>query len=208
MATAIGEESFVDIDSDGRFNGTDMAFGIGDPYRDDNENGMHDAGEIFSDFNVNGTRDNATHPDYVGFNGLLCDAATAVETCSANDTLFVSNQFVIVMSASGALITDNVGGVIDISVTGIATVLVTVGDNKGNGTISQPMAGGTTVKAQTSNGIMVGVNSYTFPCSNANGPLTFPFSIERDVFPDSGVMTIVVETPSGVVSSHIIVVND
>ena len=124
MATAIGEETFVDMDSDGQFNGTDMAFGIGDPYRDDNENGMHDAGEIFSDFNVNGTRDDATHPDYVGFNGLLCDAATAVETCSANDTLFVSNQFVIVMSASGALITDNVGGVIDISVTGIATVLM------------------------------------------------------------------------------------
>jgi len=207
IATAIGEESFVDMDSDGQFNGVDQAIAIGEPFRDDNENGVHDVGEVFSDFNSNGTRDNETHPDYVGFNGLLCDAATAVETCSANDTLFVSDQAIMVMSASSATMTDNVGGVLDISL-GVGTVLVTIGDNKGNLTTPQPMPGGTSVKAVTSNGIMVGVNSYVFPCSNFDGPLTFPFSVERDVAPDNGVMTIVVETPTGQISTYIIGVND
>ena len=176
-----------------------MAIGIGEPYRDDNENGVHDAGEVFSDFNTNGTRDDATHPDYVGFNGLLCDAATAVETCSANNTLFVSDQGVIVMSATLALITDSVGG--NITVAGVATIVVTVGDNKNNGTISQPMAGGTTVQASTSNGTLVGPSSYAFPCSSVNGPLSFSFSIESDSFPSSGVMTIVVTPPSGPVTT-------
>ena len=206
IATAIGEESFVDLDSDGQFNGDDMAIGIGDPYRDDNENGIYDLGELFSDFNANGVWDDETQPDYVGFNGLLCDAATAVETCSANDTLFVSNQAVVVMSASSAIITDNVGGAL--TVAGVATIVVTVGDNKGNGTTSQPMAGGTTVKATSSNGTLVGPSSYTFPCSNFDGPLSFSFSIESDSTPDSGVMIIVVETPSGQVTTHIILVND
>ena len=133
----------------------------------------------------------------------------AVDVCSkfrTGEVSVVSDQAVIVMSASSAIITDNVGGVIN--VVGVATIVVTVGDNKGNGTISQPMAGGTTVKATTSNGTLVGPSSYTFPCSNVNGPLSFTFSIESDSFSDSGVMTVVVETPSGLVTTHIILVND
>lgn len=205
LATAIGEESFIDLDSNGQFNGNDMSIPIGEPFRDDNENGAHDGGEVFADFNSNGTYDNGAHPDYVGFNGLLCDE-NAVESCSPNDTLFVSDQNVIVMSASAAQITDSVGGVLNLA--GVATVTITVGDNKGNLTTPQPMAGGTTVKATTSNGTLAGPTTYTFPCSNFDGPLTFPFSIEADSTPDSGVLTIEVETPSGFISTHTITVND
>ena len=91
---------------------------------------------------------------------------------------------------------------------GVATVVVTIGDNKGNGTISQPMAGGTTVKATTSNGILVGPSSYTFACSNLNGPLSFSFTVASDPTPSSGVLSIVVQTPKGQVTTHIILVND
>jgi protocatechuate 3,4-dioxygenase beta subunit len=140
IATAIGEESFIDLDSNGQFNGDDMAIGIGEPYRDDNENGVHDAGEIFSDFNTNGLRDDATHMDYAGFNGLLCDPA-ATEGCSANDTLFVSSQVVLVMLASTAFISDNFGGSVDL-MGSVASITVTIGDFKGNGTMMQPMPGG------------------------------------------------------------------
>ena len=94
------------------------------------------------------------------------------------------------------------------NVAGVATVVITVGDNKGNATTSQPMAGGTTVKATTSNGSLVGPKEYTFPCSNFDGPLSFTFSVESDSTPDSGVLTVVVETPSGQVTTHIILVND
>jgi hypothetical protein len=208
IATAIGEESFIDLDSNGQFNGNDAAISIGEPYRDDNENGMHDAGETFSDFNSNGVRDDAFQADYLGFNGLLCDPAST-EGCSTNDTLFVSDQAVIVMSASGALITDNApGGVIDLTGGGVSTVIVTVGDWKGPGIISQPMAGGTTVEAQTSNGSLVGPKDYPYPCSNNNGPLSFAFSLEPDNTSDSGVMTITVETPAGFISTHFLSVID
>lgn len=204
LASAIGEESFIDADSDGIFNNSDVALNIGEPFRDDNENGIAEPanGEVFRDFNSNGVRDDANHPDYQGFNGLLCDSATA--NCSANETLFVSDDVVIVMSASGAIITDNVGGAITVPPASgsAANFTLTIGDNKGNGTTSQPMAGGTVVRVSTSNGSIVGSNSFTFPCSSNNGPLNFTFTVEGDNQSDSGIISIEVESPSGIVTTH------
>jgi hypothetical protein len=208
LATAIGEESFVDADSDGVFNNADSPLEIGEPFRDDNENGVADPAmnEIFADFNSNGLPDGPAHPDYVNFNGLLCDSMTAL--CSPNETLFVSDQGVVVMSASAALISDDVGGAVNVAGPSVASINVTVGDNKGNGSISQPMAGGTTVEAETSNGSIVGPDSYTVPCSNNNGPLVYSFSVEGDTTPSGGVMTITVTSPSGIITPHFITVTD
>ncbi len=208
LATAIGEESFVDADSDGIFNNADVSLEIGEPFRDDNENTVVDTalGEVFSDFNSNGLPDAANHPDYVNFNGLLCDSMTAL--CNPNETLFVSDSGVIVMSASAAFITDNVGGAVNVAGEAVAGINVTVGDNKGNGSISQPMAGGTTIEAETSNGSMAGPDSYTVPCSNNNGPLIYAFSVQGDANPSGGVMTITVTSPSGLITRHFISVTD
>ena len=207
IATAIGEESFVDLDSNGLFNGNDQALGIGEPFRDDNENGVHDAGEIFSDFNTNGTWDDQNQASYVGFNGLLCDPAAA-EACSDNETLFVSDQNIVVMSASAAFITDNVGGSITVTGAVAAAFTLTIGDFKGNGSILQPMAGGTEVRVETSNGTIVGPNSFTFPCSNFNGPFNITFIVQGDTTPDSGVITIQVESPSGIITAYAISFSD
>lgn len=208
LATAIGEESFVDADSDGIFNNADSPLEIGEPFRDDNENGVPDPalGEVFSDFNANGLPDAFNHPDYINFNGLLCDSMTAL--CNPNETLFVSDSGVIVMSASTALIADDAGGVINVAGPSVQTVNVTVGDNKGNGSISQPMAGGTTIEAETSNGTIAGPDSYVVPCSNNNGPLVYSFSVQGDTTPNSGVMTITVTSPSGLITRHSITVTD
>ena len=137
LATAIGEETFTDVDSNGRFNGTDFEAPIGEPYRDDNENTVYDVNEVFSDFNSNGVRDDEVQTDYLGFNGLLCDVATG--NCNPNETLFVSDDIVIVMSSSNASIFDNVGGAITVPpASGAAvTFTLTIGDNKGNGTTIQ-----------------------------------------------------------------------
>jgi len=207
IATAIGEESFIDLDSNGLFNGNDMALAIGEPFRDDNESGVHDPGEVFSDFNSNGTWDDQNHPSYVGFNGLLCDPA-ATETCSANETLFVSDNNVVVMSASAATITNNVGGSITVAGGGSQAFTVTVGDNKGNGSTPQPMAGGTVVRANTSNGSIVGIDEFTFPCINSNGPVPISFIVEGDTTSDSGTISIEVESPSGLITTHFISFND
>ena len=208
LATAIGEESFVDADSDGIFNNADSPLEIGEPFRDDNENGTIEPAlnEIFADFNSNGVRDLATDPDYVNFNGLLCDSMTAL--CSPNETLFVSDTGVIVMSASAALILDDVGGAVNVAGESVAGINVTVGDNKGNGSISQPMAGGTTIEAETSNGLIAGPDSYTVPCSNNNGPLIYAFSVQGDSTPSGGVMTITVTSPSGLITRRFISVTD
>ena len=220
MATAIGEESFTDIDSNGRFNGADVEAAIGEPFRNDNENvdGMmnpiFDPGEIFGDFNSNGMRDDenfvsAIFPDYLGYNGLLCDPGPAV--CNLNKTLFVSDQGVIVMSSGAATIVDFVGGVITLAVPGgegTATFTLRIGDNKANGTQVQPMAAGSTIEVSTSNGSMVGKDSFTFLCSNANAPIDFDFAVEGDSTASSGLITVEVTSSSGVVTVHSIVFND
>jgi hypothetical protein len=209
LATAIGEESFVDNDSDGIFNNTDVPMEIGEPFRDDNENGIAESalGEVFSDFNSNRLRDDATHADYVNFNGLLCDSMTAL--CSANQTLFVSDSNVIVMSAGSAFIDDDVGGAVNVAGGAIANINLTVGDNKPNASIRQPMAGGTTIEAETSNGDLVGPDSYVVPCSNNNGPLVFPFAIKGDTTSDSGILAFTVTSPVGnIVTTHFIGVTD
>ena len=208
LATAIGEESFTDVDSNGRFNGTDFEAPIGEPYRDDNENMVYDVNEVFSDFNSNGARDDEVQADYLGFNGLLCDVATG--NCNPNETLFVSDDIVIVMSSSNASIFDNVGGAITVPpASGAAvTFTLTIGDNKGNGTTIQPMAGGTSVSVDTSNGAIVGPSSYNFPCSAFDGPFNIPFTVEGDTTSDGGVISIAVTSPSGIVTTHSISFSD
>lgn len=205
LASAIGEESFTDVDSNGIFNGSDVADEIGEPFQDDNENGIYDSGEVFRDFNNNGLRDDATAAFYAGFNGLLCDSATAI--CSANETLFVSDSNVILMSAGSASITDNQGGAIDVS-GGAITVVATIGDFKGNGTTPQPLPAGTTIDATTSNGTLVGPRSYTVPCTSFDGPLDYGFTVEPDNTSDSGLLSIEVTSPAGIVTFYNVSVTD
>lgn len=199
LAFAIGEESFIDADADGIFNNMDTPIEIGEPFRDDNENGVANpaAGEFFADFNSNQMWDDATHPDYVNFNGLLCDSMTAL--CSPNETLFVSDQGVVVLSGSSAVISHAPAG----AVMAPASITVTVGDVNG-----QPMAGGTTIEAQTSNGTLVGPTDYTVACSTNNGPLDYVFTVQGDGTSDSGILTITVTSVSGLITVYNITVND
>ena len=145
----------------------------------------------------------------VNFNGLLCDSTTVL--CSTNETLFVSDQGIMVLSAGAATITDNVGGSITLAVPGgegVASFALTIGDNKGNFTTPQPMASGTTVEVSTSNGSMVGPDSYTFLCSNVDAPLNFNFAVEGDTTASGGLISVAVTSPSGVVTVHSIAFND
>jgi len=202
LAFAIGEESFIDADADGFFNNADVPLEIGEPFRDDDESGTADpaAGEFFADFNSNGLRDGPAHVDYVNFNGLLCDDMTAL--CNPNDTLFVSDHGVVVMSGSTAVFSHLPAGTFDLT-GGTASVTVTIGDVN-----SQPMAGGTTIEAETANGRLVGPDSYAVSCSTFNGPLDYVFTVEPDTTPSSGPLTITVTSPSGIISIYSINVDD
>jgi len=136
----------------------------------------------------------------VNFNGLLCDSMTAL--CSPNETLFVSDSGVVVVSGSGAVFSHAPAGVLDISA-GTASVTVTIGDVNG-----QPMAGGTTIEAESANGTLVGPNNYDVSCSTNNGPLDYVFTVKPDSTSDSGPLTITVTSVSGIISIYNITVDD
>ncbi|MGD8827109.1 MAG: hypothetical protein PVG21_00295, partial [Gammaproteobacteria bacterium] len=183
LATAIGEESFVDVNGNGVFDDGDSFTDLPEAYRDDNEDGSRQSAEPFVDFNSNGNYDGADGL----FNGLLCQHSTL---CSSQTTLNVRQQLVIVMSGSDAVI--NAPASIDVS-GGPAALVFTVADNR-----NQPMPAGTTVKVTTSNGKISSTSSFTVPNTNANGPLQYSVVFETDGTPSSGVITIDVITPKGV----------
>ena len=102
MAHVIGEESFVDDDSDGVYSNGDGSRATGaftdisEPFVDYNEDGLRGSGstsEPFKDF------DAITSPGFDGpdqkFNGVLCTHSTE---CSLRETAFVWASIVLVMS--------------------------------------------------------------------------------------------------------------
>jgi hypothetical protein len=108
LATAIGEDSFVDTNGNGFFDTGETYADLGEPYMDNNENDAYDSGEYFLDFNTDGSR-NATDG---AFSGITCTGITPGSTCGLTTTA-IGSRAVIVMSTSGALVsnpTANGGG--------------------------------------------------------------------------------------------------
>ncbi|MBM4195851.1 MAG: hypothetical protein FJ197_01950 [Gammaproteobacteria bacterium] len=196
LATAIGEESSTDQNTNGFFNDGEPFVDLPEFFRDDDENGIYDLGEYFYDFNNNFTRD-AGDGEY---SGLLCNgpgAAPGQGQCSVDNTVGIGASVTITLSGSTAFISDNSGdGTYDLTV-GETLALITVGDENGN-----PMPAGTTIEAETTNGSLVGPTDYTVPCSFAASPTTYPFFFEADNTPSTGILFITVTTPGGLISGH------
>jgi hypothetical protein len=120
LARATGEEAFIDLNSNGTVDsgpgiGTEMIDGnnvstdIGEAYVDSNENGIHDANELYIDFNgIGGYTGTTTGVGGVGgtaagdgvYNGLLCTSGAAI--CSAQKSIDVRGSQVIIFSTSEA----------------------------------------------------------------------------------------------------------
>lgn len=106
LITAIGEESFVDLDGDGRFDDGEPFGDLAEAFRDDNGSGAYEQidtgsgfpGEEFVDFNVNGVRDAAGG----SFTGFLCDGPA--ECDAAANSLTVRDSVTIVMSGSNPVV--------------------------------------------------------------------------------------------------------
>ena len=204
LATAIGEESFVDVNGNGVFDDPDSFTDLAEAFRDENENGVHDAGEFFLDFDGNfayGTGDTF-------FNGLLCQDTTG--RCSTSETTGIGAAGIIIMSGSTAFITDNVGGTLVVPALSTNTVTFTIGDLHG-----QPMPGGTTVTFTSGNGAVVGPSEYIVGCTSNNGPLMYSFVVEADTTPSSsaGILEVAtagpgVGTGGGVTTTYFITVTD
>ncbi len=209
LATAIGEEGFVDTNGNGRFDDGESFTDLPEAWRDDNENGVRDATEEFKDFNVDSLYDVAD----TTYNGTLC-AASAAQCNPAGDLVHVRDSGTLVMASDNQLIAlyDVTGG-IAIPIGGA----VPSGDNLtavsigGSGIISLPDDGslvflrvdvqdvrgqvppsGTDISAATDNGELKGPTSITFGDSSSPGPVSLNLAINADTTSDSGILTITV----------------
>ncbi|MFQ3264389.1 MAG: hypothetical protein ACI9U5_000255 [Colwellia sp.] len=224
-ATAIGEESFPDLNGNARFDASEMTAFLGkdisgndydlkEAFVDHNEDGLYNptegsdvnssgALEEFVDFDNSGTFDQKDDK----YNGVLC-SIPAHEGCSTQKSLNVRGTLVLVMSGSSAnfAIASTIDAVADIDA-GLRdetdeTVNI-AGENVGSATViiadlhNQPMPAGTTVTFTATVGSIVGPSSYVWPNDNHNGGLAWGVSIKGEKEPKAGSLLVEVETPGG-----------
>ena len=209
LATAIGEESFTDLNGNGVYDIGEPFTDLPEAFVDGDENGARGANsteptrplEEFVDFNQDGQYTQAD----AQFNGVLraCDlqATTAVPIpagCPAGPpakTVNVRSSIVIVLSDGRAVI-GGLPNVINLPVPTApactvtpVTYTVTIGDLNNNS-----LSGGSTVTLTTSNGTIVTPATLTLPDSADPQPYTFPLTLQSDRTASGGCAN---TTPSG-----------
>jgi hypothetical protein len=199
LATAIGEESFTDTNGNGYWDAGEPFDNLGEPYRDDNENGQYDSGEFFLDFNQNGKWDAGDGT----FKGITCTGTPV--TCSTT-TLAIGVSHLVIMSTATA----------NVAITGVSgfggppytlahspaspaapttgSVTFNVKDLNGN-----PMAAGTTVTvvADAAIGAISGPGAnFTIGCRTALGGESLTVTLTAGTTGGSvGNITITVTSP-------------
>ncbi len=219
IATAIGEESFPDANGNGRFDAAEVAafggtnisglpYDLDEAFVDHNEDGVYNPGlgggqvggelETFVDFNGDSV---FTIGDGL-YNGVLCSIPAHAGCSSAQQSVNVRSQLVLIMAGSNANL------VVDRTLDSPAddatdTNLVLAGESTGSASViiadlhNQPMPTGTTVSFTATVGSIVGPSTFTWPNDNHNGGRSFAVSIKGEAQPKSGSLIIEVETPSG-----------
>jgi len=187
-ASAIGEESFSDVNGDGRYDAGEPFTDLGEAFTDYNEDGVRQSIEPFLDFNNNGSFNGGSG----NFTGVLCDSG-----CDARTSLHVRNQIIAIQSGSTAFF-DFTPAAVDLS-NGPVAVRVLIGDDA-----DQPMPGGSTIEGKTTLGTIAGDANLVQACSTLNGPFPYTFVLQPPeglTEAKSGVFTVKLTTPSGKVSS-------
>lgn len=204
LAKAIGEESFNDANGNGAFDNGETFTDLSEPYRDDNENGQYDVGEDFFDFNNNQNRDG---PDGL-FNGVLCNDTSGRCGGTSTRSLGIGEQNVIILSGSTPTLTDPSGAALPSSITmspnSAYALNVWMRDLHGN-----IMPGGTTIAVTASgSGLQVTQpSSFDVPCSAISAGTPFPgittygFTVTSGSTTGSGVITLTITTPKGLVTT-------
>jgi hypothetical protein len=201
LAKAIGEESFTDGNGNGAFDDGEAFSDDPEPYRDDNENGAYDVGEDFFDFNNNQTRDPADGL----FNGVLCNDTTGRCGAASTQSTGIAQRNLVILSGSTPQVTDLGGNPSPIPIAPNSALGLTFWVRDANNNV---MPGGTSVSL-TASGAGLSVtqpNSFDVPCSAipANtqlpGITTFTFSVTTGATTGTGVLTLTVETPRGLVT--------
>lgn len=222
LAYAVGEESFLDLNGNGLADNpsgvcTDIppipgVPGVGaakqcgefvstpEAYRDDNENGVRDAGETFIDFNGDALFNG---PD-TSYNGVFQSAAYV----GAPKSKHVFSNSTLVMASSSALIANSCGNNITIGLGASKTCIITVNDVNGN-----TMPAGTTVSFSFTSGgtgtITLISDNIIVPNTSANaGVISTVIMKDSGTAPvGSGVLKVSVSSPGGLVTTRAYSVN-
>lgn len=194
IATAVGEESFVDNNSNGVFDNGDVHQDIaGEAYLDINEDGDRDLNQdIYFDFDVDGSYDGSG--DGL-FNGVLCQHPTL---CSDQQTLHVRGVLVLTMSGSAANI-DVSPNPISFPNGGSTTADLTISDLH-----NLPLPGGTRVEVSTTYGTITSSSSFLIPDSNGYSALFYGngIAIKGTGTAGSGTLNIKITTPRGLITNY------
>jgi hypothetical protein len=193
LARTTGEESFVDTNSNGKYDvGETILEHLDEAFLDADFDGSRDADEFFSDFNDNETFD--LKPDAV-FQGTNCSvAAEAAGNCAS--LVEVRASHTLSMSTDGVIVTDNVGSIVDFT-SQRALVVFTFSDLNGNSP-----AAGTTFKMGAEAATIESGEKVVLP----NSPFSFTHGvvvkIEGDASTHTGYLIAETTRADGVIVNH------
>ncbi|MGX5200686.1 Ig-like domain-containing protein [Aliikangiella sp. IMCC44632] len=223
IATAIGEESFPDLNGNGRFdasemdtflNGKDVSgndFDLDEAYRDHNEDGVfnpwedpaneQDGGEL--EILVDFDGDNSwTQRDGL-YNGVLC-SIPAHAGCSSQKSVHVRSQIVLVMADNEPYIrvtytgdTDPANSNPDDNIMYLLPETQAIGTFAISDLHNQPLPAGTKIGIQTTLGSVVGASEFTIPSTNWNGGVALSFTVKAGTDAGSGSVSAFIAYPSG-----------
>jgi hypothetical protein len=187
LATAVGEESFTDINGNGIFDEDDLYNDLPEAWMDSNEDDTRDDNEPFLDFNSTGIYDAADGE----FNGILCSRPTSND-CSTAQTLHIRDSLVLVMSGSAGFMALN-PSTITVPNNGTGGATLTVSDLH-----NQPMPADTTISLAVSEGFsLLTDNSFTMANTNTNSAVDIGVIIKGagSATGNTGILTVTTTSP-------------
>ena len=191
LATAIGEESFDDVNGDGFWESGESFQDLGEPYDDANENGQYDSGEYFLDYNHDGTRNGPSG----SFVGITCTGSGASDTCTTKTLAIGASHLLIMSTADSVLSCVSPAGCSTLSVThggGASQIVFNIQDGNGN-----PVAAGTSISVTASSGAgsITTNSSINVGCSTAVGGDDYSAYLTPPTTAGSGTITIQATSP-------------
>jgi len=227
LATASGHETFFESNGNNFFDDEDGSASVvnavssgkdrispassgfidmSEAWRDDDEDDQYDSGERFIDFN----NDEAFSQADGLFNGPQCQGALCAPE-GANE-IHVRKSLIMIMSSSSALyILENAttGTDYENNSTNTSVALPNIADGGSlslrvivQDTAQQSMPAGTSINVNASAGTLLGTTSGTVPQTRATSTsLEFIIQNPVDGDPETGVLTVDITSPSGVVTS-------
>jgi len=200
LATAVGEESFTDINGNGVFDEGDLYNDLPEAWVDSNEDGTRDNNEPYLDFNNTGMYDTADGE----FNGILCSRPTSND-CSTAQTLHIRDSLVLVMSGSTGFMALN-PSTITVSNGGAGGATLTVSDLH-----NQPLPAGTTISIEVSTGFtLLTGSSFSMANTNTNSAVNIGVTIEGEgsTTGANGILTVTTTSPSGLETIETFVITE